>query len=142
MSSLKIERKQGIRKKHAYGMGVIKRKDIYYIAISVVIWASWLVVSRAVYLGRVLLYGHHGFSLNEWSLFLGIGGFTSILGALAAGWSMDKFGRMKSFYVSAIGLIFSLGLISFLPRAWLPIAPALALFFPDVQLLLDSGLYT
>ena len=126
---LKEERKQGLKKKHAYGMGIIKRKDIYYIVISVVIWASWLVVSRAVTWAGYFFMDIQGFSLNEWSLFLGVGGFTSILGALAAGWFMDKFGRMKSFYVSSIGLILSLALISFLPRAWLPVAPALALFF-------------
>lgn len=126
---LKEERKLGIKKRHAYGFGVIKRKDVFYIIVSVVIWASWLFVSRAVTWAGYYFMDIHKFSLNEWSIFLGVGGLTSILGAFAAGWIMDKLGRMRAFYISCAGLILSLTLIGFLPRALLPIAPALVLFF-------------
>jgi MFS family permease len=126
---IKEDRKLGIKKNHAYGIGVIKRKDIFYIIVSVVIWASWLFVSRAVTWAGYYFMNIHKFSLNEWSLFLGVGGITSILGALAAGWVMDKIGRIKAFYFSCFGLILSLALTGFLPRELLPIAPALVLFF-------------
>ena len=126
---LKEERRLGKKIRHAYGLGLIKRKDVYYIIVSVVIWASWLFVSRAVTWAGYYFMDIHKFSLGEWSLFLGIGGLTSILGAFTAGWFMDKLGRIKSYYVSCTGLILSLMLTSFLPREWLPIAPALVLFF-------------
>lgn len=123
------ERKQGLKKNHAYGFGIIKRKDIFYILVSVVVWASWLFISRAVTWAGYYFMTIHNYSLSEWSLFLGIGGLTSIIGALAAGWFMDKLGRMKAFVFSCAGLIFSLALTGFLPRELLPIAPALVLFF-------------
>jgi MFS family permease len=126
---IKEDRKQGIKNIHAYGFGAIKRRDIFYILISVVIWASWLFVSRAVTWAGYYFMDIHKFSLGEWSLFLGIGGITSILGALAGGWLMDKLGRIKAFYFSCTGLILSLILTGFLPREILPIAPALVLFF-------------
>lgn len=126
---IKEDRKIGIKRGHAYGIGVIKRKDIFYILVSVVIWGSWLFVSRAITWAGYYFMDIKGFSLNEWSIFLGAGGLASILGALASGWFMDKLGRMKAFYVSCIGVTLSLALIAFLPREWLPIAPALALFF-------------
>ena len=126
---LKEERKLGIKKWHPYGFGAIKRKDIFYIIVSVVVWGSWLFVSRAVTWAGYYFMEIHKFSLSEWSLFLGIGGLTSILGAITAGWIMDKLGRTKAFYISCSGLIFSLTLIAFLPRLFLPVAPALALFF-------------
>lgn len=123
------DRKQGIKKRHAYGFGVIKRKDVFYIVVSVVIWASWLFISRAVTWAGYYFMDIQKFSLNEWSIFLGIGGLTSILGALTAGFLMDKLGRTKTFYISCFGLIVSLTLVAFLPRLLLPIAPALVLFF-------------
>jgi MFS family permease len=126
---IKEDRKQGTKNIHAYGFGAIKRKDIFYILVSVVIWASWLFVSRAVTWAGYYFMDIHKFSLGDWSLFLGIGGITSILGALASGWFMDKMGRIKAFYFSCIGLILSLALTGFLPREILPIAPALVLFF-------------
>jgi len=126
---LKEERRLGKKKQHIYGFGVIKRKDIFYIVVSVVIWASWLFVSRAVTWSGYYFMDIQKFSLAEWSIFLGAGGLASIMGAVAAGWFMDKYGRMKSLLFSYAGLILSLSLVSFLPRDLLPITPALALFF-------------
>lgn len=126
---IRDDRKQKIKRRHFYGLGIIRRKDIFYILVSVVIWASWLFVSRAVTWAGYYFMEIHKFSLKEWSIFLGVGGLTSIIGALSAGWFMDKIGRMKAFYLSCVGLIISLALTGFLPRAWLPIAPALALYF-------------
>jgi putative MFS transporter len=126
---IKEERKQGIKKSHAYGLGVIKRKDIKYILISVVIWASWLFVSRALTWAGYYFMDIHGFTLMEWSIFFVAGGMFSILGALSAGWFMDRLGRMNAFYISCIGLMASLALVGFLPRSLLPFAPALVLFF-------------
>jgi MFS family permease len=126
---IKEDRKLGIKKGHAYGFGVIKRKDVFYIMVSVVIWASWLFVSRAITWAGYYFMDIKGFTLQEWSIFLGAGGLASIIGALASGWFMDKLGRLKAYYVSCIGITLSLALIGFLPRELLPIAPALALFF-------------
>ena len=126
---IKEERKLKLKKTHAYGFGVIKRRDVFYIFVSVVIWASWLFVSRALTWAGYYFMEIHKFTLTEWSIFLGAGGLASILGALTAGWTIDKIGRIKAFYISCIGLILSLILIGMLPRALLPVAPALGLFF-------------
>jgi MFS family permease len=51
---IKEERKKGIRKKHFFGIGVIKKKDFRYIAIGTAIWFCWLAISfHLKYVGRM-----------------------------------------------------------------------------------------
>lgn len=126
---IKEEKKLKLKKTHAYGIGVITRRDLFYIVVSVVIWASWLFVSRVLTWGGYYFMEIHGFSLSYWSILLAASGLACILGALVAGWLIDKIGRKKAYYISCIGLIVSLVLVGMLPRSLLFIAPPLAMFF-------------
>lgn len=123
------ERRKGKRKLHIYGIGVINRKDIKYIAIAATIWATWL-VSQFLFLmaGHYFMDIHH-FSLSEWSMVLLFTLLATMAGGLLGGWCMDRIGRGKSLYFGCLGFSVSLSLLGFLPRHILPVITPIAGFF-------------
>jgi len=126
---IKEERKQGVKKCHIFGLGIIDKKDIKYIVMSASIWCCWLVTSFLFYMAGHYFMDIHNYSLNEWSLVLLVTLIATMIGGLAGGWFMDRMGRGKVLSIGCVGLAVSLSLLGFLPREILPFGAPVAGFF-------------
>jgi MFS family permease len=126
---IKEERKQGVMKRHFYGIGHINRTDIRYILLSAVIWCCWLITSFLFYMAGYFFMDIHGFSLGEWSMILLVTLIATMIGGIVGGWVMDRLGRNIVLFSGCLGLAISLGILGFLPRNLLPFFTPITGFF-------------
>jgi MFS family permease len=126
---IKEERRKGIKKIHYFGLGSINRKDIRYIILSAIIWASWLVTSFLFYMAGSFFMDIHGYTLTEWSIVLLITLIATMIGGVTGGWVMEKIGRGVVLTFGCVGLAISLSILGFLPRNILPFAAPFTGFF-------------
>ncbi len=112
---IKEERKLGKRKKHLYGLGVITRRDLGYIAFTSVIWMCWLIVYMFVVWAGHFFEDLHGFTLGQWSLVLLGSLLMTMAGAMLGGWTMDKMGRKTGLLIGCVGLGVFVSLIGIVP---------------------------
>jgi MFS family permease len=123
------ERRQGLRKRHLFGLGVINRSDIRYIAISAGIWICWLIVSFIYFWAGYYFMNIKGYSLAQWSLVLLASLLMAILGGITGGWIMDRAGRRTTLIAGCLGLTITMSLLGFASGPFLPVAAALTGFF-------------
>ncbi len=126
---IKEERKQGIKKRHYFGVGSITKKDIRYIVLSAVIWCCWLITSFLFYMAGYFFMTIHNYTLGEWSMILLATLLATMAGGILGGWAMDRSGRNIVLYGGCIGLTISLSILGFLPRNLLPFFTPIAGFF-------------
>jgi len=87
--AIKEERREGIRKNHLFGIGVIDRKDIKYIIISSSIWLCWLTYQFFYYWLGYYFMTLKGYTLTQWSTVLLITLIVAMGGGYLSGWLMD-----------------------------------------------------
>jgi putative MFS transporter len=126
---VKEERREGTRKSHLFGLGVIDRNDVRYIAISSSIWLCWL-----TYFGFQLWSGYYfmtvkGYSLSQWSMVLLGMLLMAIIGGIASGWLMDRLGRRVALLLGCVGLSIFLVLFGFSEGTLLIIVAVIIGFF-------------
>jgi len=126
---IKTERKNGIRKNHWFGIGVIDRQDIRYIAISSAIWLAWLTYQFFYFWAGYYFMTIKGYTLSQWSIVLLISLLLAMGGGYLSGWIMDKIGRKPALILGCIGLALILVLMGFGQGILLPIAAAMTGFF-------------
>ena len=126
---IKTERKNGIRKNHWFGIGVIDRQDIRYIAISAAIWLAWLTYQFFYFWAGYYFMTIKGYTLGNWSIVLLISLLLAMGGGFLSGWIMDKIGRKPALILGCIGLALTLVLMGFGQGILLPVAAALTGFF-------------
>ena len=126
---IKTERKNGTRKKHWFGIGVIDRQDIRYIAISAAIWLAWLTYQFFYFWAGYYFMTIKGYTLGNWSIVLLISLLLAMGGGYLSGWIMDKIGRKPALILGCIGLALTLVLMGFGQGFLLPVAAALTGFF-------------
>lgn len=123
------ERREGTRKTHLFGLGVIGRKDIRYIIISSTIWLAWLVYQFFYFQAGYYFMTIKGYSLSQWSTVLLFSLVLAMAGGLLSGWIMDRLGRKPALILGCIGLALILVLLGFGQGFLLPVAAALTGFF-------------
>lgn len=123
------ERKEGIRKNHFFGIGVIDKKDIRYIIISSAIWMCWLIYQFFYYWLGYYFMTIKGYSLSQWSTVLLVTLVLAMVGGYLSGWFMDRLGRKPTLIIGYIGLSLVLVLLAFGRGFMLPVATALIGFF-------------
>lgn len=126
---IKTERKNGTRKNHWFGIGVIDRQDVRYIAISAAIWLAWLTYQFFYFWAGYYFMTIKGYTLGNWSIVLLISLLLAMGGGYLSGWIMDKIGRKPALIFGCIGLALTLVLMGFGQGILLPIAAALTGFF-------------
>jgi len=112
------ERRSGKRKRHFYGLGVINKQDMRYIAIASSIWLCWLVYSILYFWAGYYFMTVKGYSLNQWSLTLLGTLIMAIIGGITSGAIMDRVGRKPAFVVGCICLSLVLLVLGF-ASGWL-----------------------
>ncbi|MAT44348.1 MAG: hypothetical protein CL609_18605 [Anaerolineaceae bacterium] len=126
---IQAERKSGARKNHFFGLGVINRQDIRYIAISSSIWLCWLVYQFFYYWAGYYFMTIKGYSLGQWSQVLLVTLILAMVGGYLSGWIMDRLGRKPALILGCIGLALILVLLGFGQGFMLPVAAAFVGFF-------------
>jgi putative MFS transporter len=126
---VKEERRDGIRKNHFFGIGVINRKDVRYIVFSSSIWLCWLVYQFFYYWLGYYFMTLKGYTLSQWSTVLLVTLILAMGGGYLSGWIMDRFGRKPTLIMGCVGLAFVLLLLAFGQGFVLPVATALIGFF-------------
>jgi len=126
---IQAEQRQGIRKRHFYGVGVIDRRDVRYIIISASVWICWLLNSFIHYWAGYYFMNIHGYSLSQWSFVLLASLLMAILGGVTGGWIMDHIGRRTALVLGCVGLTVTMSILGFAEGALLPISAALTGFF-------------
>lgn len=123
------ERRQGLRKSHIYGLGVISRSDVRYIAISAGVWICWLINSFIHYWAGYYFMTIKGYSLSQWSMVLLASLLMAILGGITGGWIMDHTGRRTALVIGCLGLTLTMSMLGFASGPLLPVTAALTGFF-------------
>lgn len=126
---IKKERIAGTRKTHLFGIGVINRQDIRYIAISSSIWLAWLVYQFFYFWAGYYFMTIKGYTLSQWSIVLLASLLLAMIGGYLSGWIMDRLGRKPALILGCIGLALILVMMGFGQGILLPIAAALTGFF-------------
>ena len=126
---IRTERKNGTRKNHLFGIGVINRQDIRYIAISSAIWLAWLTYQFFYFWAGYYFMTIKGYTLSQWSIVLFASLILAMVGGFLSGWIMDRLGRKPALILGCIGLALILVLMGFGQGIMLPIAAALTGFF-------------
>jgi MFS family permease len=126
---IQAERKDGTRKNHFFGLGVINRKDVRYIIISSTIWMAWLVYQFFYFWAGYYFMTIKGFTLSQWSMVLLASLIMAMIGGYLSGWIMDRIGRRPALILGCIGLSLVLILMGFGQGFLLPVAAALTGFF-------------
>jgi len=123
------ERRSGKRKRHFYGLGVINKQDMRYIAIASSIWLCWLVYSILYFWAGYYFMTVKGYSLNQWSLTLLGTLIMAIIGGITSGAIMDRVGRKPAFVVGCICLSLVLLVLGFASGWLLPVAAIVTGYF-------------
>jgi MFS transporter, putative metabolite:H+ symporter len=127
--AIKQERKEGTRKNHLFGIGVINRKDVRYIIFSSSVWLCWLVYQFFYYWVGYYFMTIKGYTLSQWSTILLVTLILAMGGGYLSGWIMDKLGRKPTLIMGCVGLALVLLLLAFGQGFTLIIATALIGFF-------------
>ncbi len=126
---IRRQRQDGTRKRHLFGVGVIDRRDLRYIAISSSIWLCWLVYSVLYYWAGYYFMTIKGYTLGQWSLVLLATLVMAMTGGFAAGTIMDKIGRKPALVAGCVILSLFLIAMAFANGILLPIVTAITGFF-------------
>lgn len=128
-AAIQDERRKGERKRHFYGLGVINKQDMRYIAIASSIWLCWLVYSVLYFWAGYYFMTVKGYSLNQWSMTLLGTLVMAILGGITSGSIMDRVGRKPAFVVGCISLSLVLLVLGFANGWLLPVAAIVTGYF-------------
>jgi MFS family permease len=126
---IKEQRREGTSKAHIFGLGVIDRRDVRYIAFSALIWFCWLVNSVLYFWAGYYFMNLKGYSLGQWSMVLLATLIMAMIGGVAGGWIMDRIGRRTALIGGCVGLALTLASLGFAEGALLPIVAAISGFF-------------
>ncbi|MCD6284828.1 MAG: MFS transporter, partial [Anaerolineae bacterium] len=126
---IRKQRRAGSRKNHFFGIGVINKRDMRYIAIAASIWMVWLVYSVLYYWGGYYFMTIKGYTLAQWSMVLLATLVMALLGGVAGGSIMDKIGRNTSLVAGCLVLSVFLVAMGFAGGILLPIITAISGFF-------------
>ncbi len=119
---VKAQRKAGERKRHLFGLGVINRQDLRYIAISASIWLCWLVYSFLYFWAGYYFMTIKGYTLGQWSMVLLGSLIMAMVGGVTSGAIMDRIGRKPALIVGCFALSLVLVVLGF-GKGWiLPVA--------------------
>ena len=127
---IKAERTAGTRKEHVFGVGVITKGDIKYIAIGALMWICWLLDQFLFFWAGHYFMNIKGLTLQQWTygvLLLAMLG--TIAGGFAGGWLLDKIGRKLTWVIGCLGMAVSMAPIGFLPDSLVRIAVISGGFF-------------
>jgi MFS family permease len=111
--AIREERKNGLRKRHFYGIGVIDRRDVRFIILSATIWLCWLVNYWLYMWAGYYFMTLKGYTLNQWSMVMLSTLILSILGGVTGGWIMDRVGRRAALVIGCLGVMVFLILMGF-----------------------------
>lgn len=128
-ATVQAERRAGTRKHHFYGLGVIDKRDLRYIAFSASIWLSWLVYSFLYFWAGYYFMTIKGYTLGQWSIVLLATLIMAMIGGITAGSIMDRIGRKPAFVVGCVSLSLILLLLGFGEGWMLPAAAIITGFF-------------
>ncbi len=123
------QRHEGTLKRHLFGVGVIDRRDLRYIAISSSIWLAWLVYSVLYYWAGYYFMTVKGYTLSQWSLVLLGTLVMAMSGGVAAGRIMDRIGRNVALVGGCVLLALLTVGIALADGAFLPIVTIVSGFF-------------
>lgn len=123
------ERKNGTRKNHFFGLGVINKQDLRYILISAAIWLTWLTYQFFYFWMGYYFMTIKGYTLGNWSMVLLGTLVCAIAGGYLSGSIMDKLGRKPALILGCLGLAAVLVLLGFSNGVLLIAAVALTGFF-------------
>ena len=126
---IQSERRAGTRKNHFFGVGVINKQDVRYIAISAAVWLSWLVYQFLYYWAGYYFMTIKGYELSQWSMVLLGTLIMAMTGGVAAGAIMDKIGRKPAMIIGSLLLIVNVAMMGFANGTFLAIITALSGFF-------------
>ena len=126
---IRQQRRAGSRKNHFFGIGVIDKRDIRYIAIAASIWLVWLVYSVLYYWGGYYFMTIKGYTLSQWSMVLLATLVMAMAGGVAGGTIMDKIGRNTALVAGCVILSVFLVAMGFTGGILLPIITAISGFF-------------
>jgi MFS family permease len=127
--TIKEERRQGLRRSHLFGLGVIDKRDLRYLLFASAIWLVWLVYSVLYYWGGYFFMDVKGYTLSQWSLVLLATLIMAMIGGYAGGWLMDRMGRKPALILGCVGLVISVSLMGFAAGPLLPIVTVISGFF-------------
>jgi len=100
---LKLKREKGAkRRKHIVGLGIFTRRGFVYLILIGLIYVCW----GFVWFGG-LWFGYYLLTIRKWDLttyaiISTVGAIVTILLVVAAGWLMDKLGRIRTLLIGAI----------------------------------------
>lgn len=126
---IRKQRRAGSRKNHWFGIGVIDKRDMRYIAIAASIWMVWLVYSVLYYWAGYYFMTIKGYTLTQWSMVLLATLVMAMLGGVAGGTIMDRIGRNTSLVAGCLILSVFLVAMGFVDGILLPIITAISGFF-------------
>lgn len=126
---IRKQRRAGSRKNHLFGIGVINKRDLRYIAIASSIWLCWLVYSVLYYWAGYYFMTVKGYTLSQWSMVLLATLVMAMTGGVAAGSIMDRIGRNTALIAGCVILCGFLLLMAFTDGILLPIVTAISGFF-------------
>lgn len=127
-NTIKRQRESGERKRHFFGLGVIDKRDLRYIAISSAVWLCWLVYSVLYYWAGYYFMTVRGYSLSQWSVVLLITLIMAMSGGVAGGAIMDRIGRKPALIGGCVALSIFLVMMGFAQGILLPITAAITGF--------------
>jgi MFS family permease len=125
---IKHQRKIGERRNHFFGVGVIDKQDLRYIAISSAVWLIWLTYSVLYYWAGYYFMTVKGYTLGEWSLVLLFTLLAAMAGGIAGGSIMDRIGRRPALILGCVILSVFLVLMGFAQGILLPITAVITGF--------------
>ena len=117
------------QKLHFYGLGVIDKQDMRYIAFSAAIWLCWLIYSFLYFWAGYYFMTVNGYTLGQWSMVLLATLLMAMIGGVTAGSIMDRIGRKPAFVVGCVGLSLILLVLGFGQGWMLPLAAIITGFF-------------
>lgn len=126
---IRQERKEGTRRNHLFGIGVINKTDIRYIIISASIWLCWLIYQFFYYWLGTYFMTIKGYTLAQWNTLLLFALLAAIAAGILSGTIMDKLGRKPTLVIGYLGLSAALVTLAFSQGFMLPVATVLVGFF-------------
>jgi len=126
---IRKQRRLGTRKNHFFGVGVIDKRDMRYIAIAAAVWLVWLTYSVLYYWAGYYFMTIKGYTLSQWSLVLLGTLVMAMAGGVAGGSIMDKMGRNQTLIGGCVILSVLLVGMGFIDGWLLPVITAVSGFF-------------